>query len=197
MIVAFLQAVCGAIHYNSAMTKWIVLAVASAFLAPGHPQQNPDEGKPYAEAMKKVSFMLGEWEGTGWVQMGQTRSTYDVRESVHLRAGGTVISFQGIGTDPKTGKVGHDAFGVMSYDMEKKAYNIRSYVMNGRSGNFDARVGDKTIIWEIPSEQRSVRYSISIDAEGRWVEKGEVKLDGDRWLQFMEMKLKKMPEKTN
>ncbi|MBX3118207.1 MAG: hypothetical protein KF784_04015 [Fimbriimonadaceae bacterium] len=177
------------------MTKIVCLfavacALALSLSAPA--QQNADAGRPYAEAMKKLSFLFGEWEGTGWVQMGQERSTYTVKESVHPRAGGTVVSFQGIGKDTKTGIVGHDAYGVMSYDLEKKAYTIRSYVMNGQSGVFPATIGDKSIVWEIKTDDRHIKYSISLDEKGQWVEIGEVKLDGNLWYKFMEMTLKKV-----
>lgn len=163
-----------------------------ALFASAFGQQNADEGKPYVEAMNKLSFMFGEWEGTGWMQMGASKSEYKVKESVHPRAGGTVVSFEGIGSDKTTGRVGHNAYGVLGYDVEKKEYSLRSYVMNGRSGLFPVKVGDRSIIWEMNAGPRQVRYSISIDAKGQWVEKGEVKLDGDRWMQFMEMTLKKI-----
>lgn len=175
---------------SKALIRWSAMfafMIASLVFA----QQPQDPGKPYVEAMKKVEFMLGEWEGTGWVQMGSKRTTFDVKEGVQLRAGGTVISFQGTGKDPKTGVVGHDAFGVLSYDLSTKAYSIQSWVMNGNSGIFPAKIGEKRIDWEIAVEGRQIKYSIHIDNEGDWVEKGEVKTEGDRWFQFMEMKLKR------
>ena len=141
--------------------------------------------------IKEAAFLVGTWEGEGWIlsQAGRQEST--VREVITPRAGGTVLSLEGLGKDKKTGAVVHDAFGVLFFDQEKQAYRMRSFVSNGRGGEFPAAIKNGVIVWTMSVPGRDVRYTIKLDDQGRWYEVGEFKM-GENWTQFFEMRLKKV-----
>lgn len=148
--------------------------------------QNPD--KPVIlEAMKQLDFLVGEWEGEGWHLIAGKRETSKVNESVKRKAGGTVLAIEGLGKG-ESGNVVHEAFAVVTYDVAKKEFRFRSYLADGRTGDFVATVKDGTLTWSIPA-QRPIRYTIKLDAEGRWSEAGEIDMGNERWTQFFEMKL--------
>jgi hypothetical protein len=140
--------------------------------------------------IKEAAFLVGTWEGEGWMMTQTGRHESTVREVITPKAGGTVISLEGLGKDKATGAVVHDAFGVLFFDQQAKAYRMRSFVSSGQGGEFPAEVKDGVIVWTMSGGGREVRYTIKLDAQGRWHEVGEYKM-GDKWTQFFEMTLKK------
>lgn len=145
-----------------------------------------------SEKMKPLEFLVGEWKGEGWMmtRLGKTESLSF--EKVTPKAGGTVLMIEGLGKDKTSGNETHNAFGILRFDQTTQKYKLTSYLSNGQSGEFEATVGDRTISWEIESEQRHVRYTMKIDEEGRWHEIGEINLGNDKWMQFLEMTLSRV-----
>jgi len=168
--------------------------LAILFLLPvlASAQQGPPQ--PDVEtirAINKLEFLFGEWEGTGWMQMGPgEKSEFTIKESIYPRAGGTIVSMQGLGKDKESGATGHDAFAVLTYDKATQEYNLRSYLVNGQHGDFPVTISKNKLVWQIDAG-RIIRYTITLDEKGHWIEIGEVKM-GERWFQFLEMKLKKV-----
>lgn len=169
-------------HYSRTM-----FAIAALIMLTQQPAQ-PDVRTIHA-AMKDLDFIVGEWEGDGWHLIDGKREDSHVVEKISKQAGGTVLSIIGLGKN-KEGAPVHEAFAVLSYDPATKEYRLRSFLSNGRTGEFKVTVKDKSLAWELPAQQ-PVRYSIKLDAEGRWHETGEVNLGERGWMKFFEMTLKK------
>jgi len=148
---------------------------------------------PAVEAVKKVAWLAGTWEGSGWIAMrGGEKTTFRQREVVRLAAGGLVLVIEGQGTAPDSGKVTHDAFAVVDYDPVAKKYRWHSWRAGGGDAIDEPEVGEGRFVWGMsPPAGGRIRYTISRTAEGAWLEIGEFSRDGEKWSKFFEMTLTK------
>ncbi len=141
----------------------------------------------------------GHWQGEGSMQRGPgqpDKSTVD--EYIALKLNGSIVVVEGIGKkkDPATNEetVVHHAFGVINFDQPSNSYKFQSYLVDGRSTSAWFNVeGDGKFQWGFDVPNGKIRYSITIDAVKKtWVEIGEYSADGNRWMKFFEMNLKKV-----
>jgi hypothetical protein len=137
-------------------------------------------------AMSRLGFIVGQWEGSGWIMgMERTKHTFSQTENVQFRLDSTVILVEGLG---KTGEmVTHNALAVISFNKEGSGYHFNSYLSSGVGGTFTGELKEDAFYW-YPNE--NIRYTIRINDEGQWYEKGEMNRGGE-WFQFMEMTLDK------
>lgn len=148
------------------------------------------------EKMKALSFLVGEWEGTGSMQMGPgPRLNAKASEVAQYRLSGHAMLIEGLGT-AKTSEGGteqtvHEAIGLITWDTQANRYVM--HAMTARAGHVEPviEVGDKTVVWSFDTGHGKVRYTITIDDKGQWVEVGEFSQDGKTWNKFFEMTLKK------
>ena len=154
-----------------------------------------DFGEPVRQALSKLDFVIGEWEGEGWVMMPQgNRETSIVTESIHYDLDNTIITLKGLGMSERDGekiKV-HDALGVMYYDPFAKEYKMKSWLSRGMSTDANVKVEDEgNIVWWFKAGPvGTIRYTIKI-RDGKWNEIGEMSQDGENWTKFFEMNLVK------
>jgi hypothetical protein len=165
----------------------IALAAVAAFAAPRLWQ-----AKELTGPLKGAQFLVGTWEGEGTMTTQDGTHQATVREVITPKAGGTVISLEGLGKDKATGAVVHDAFGVLFHDPATNSFKMRSFLAGGRGGEFPATINDGVVVWTMNAGPREIRYTIKLDAQKRWHEVGEIKLEGDKWTKFFEMTLKKV-----
>ena len=175
------------------MKKSLFLLVM--FIATNVIAQNPFQPKPETlNALKIVSFISGNWKGTGWIQMGPQRHTFIQTETVTLKVNGTVIQIDGLGVDEKNpDKIIHQAFAIISYDIDNKKYLMKAF--KGDGGQIDANVkiiDDHTFEWGFSTPMTGiVKYTISV-VNNKWTEVGEMSRDdGKIWFKYFEMVLEK------
>jgi hypothetical protein len=101
--------------------------------------------------MRKLDFLLGAWEGEGWMDFGPgRRHATKVKESAQGKAEGSVLTFEGMGKARAPGKdeelVVHSAFGIVWYDGEAKRFRMMAW-REGRSVDADITVGEKSLVW--------------------------------------------------
>jgi len=149
------------------------------------------------EAMKKLSFLVGEWKGSGWMAFGDRRSEFNATETATVRAGGVVLMVEGHHTVDLPGqaaqRVVHEAFGVLWYDESSGSYNFQAFLATGRHSTFKARCDGKQVVWGYEDPHMGkVRYTITIDEKGRWFEIGERDEDEKGWTKFFEMTLSRV-----
>jgi hypothetical protein len=167
----------------------ILLASALAF-AQAQSARNSAE-------MRKLDFLLGAWEGEGWMDFGPgQRHATKVKESAQGKAEGSVLTFEGLGKAGAPGKdeemVVHSAFGVVWYDGEAKRFRMMAW-REGRSVEADITVGEKSLVWGFRDQRAGqIRFTIKLDEAGRWFEIGEISRDGMSWNKFFEMTLKRV-----
>jgi hypothetical protein len=154
--------------------------------------QAPPSASPVArEKMQALAFLVGEWQGVAWIQMGPSRrDEVSQREWVEWRAGGELLLIQGRGVS--NGSVVHDALATIIWDARAGRYEMWTYRAGSGSGRPTIEVGDQRIVWGLDVPNGKVRYTIALDPEGRWVEKGEHSSDGGAtWNEFFGMTLEK------
>jgi hypothetical protein len=136
-------------------------------------------------AIKKLQFLTGNWEGEGWI-MDPTgkKFSFQQTEVVQFKLDSTSVLMEGKGSANE--QVRHHAMAVVRYDKNEKTYKINTYLANGHGGNFSAEQKNDEFHW-YPSE--NMRYIIKIN-DRKWVETGEMKRDGS-WFQFFQMDLTK------
>ena len=145
------------------------------------------------EAMKKLDVMIGEWEGKGWMQQGQTaRTSFTVHEKVESKNAGSTLLIQGLGKDAESQKIVHDAMAVMYYDTFTNTYKFDSHLASGQHKLATGSMENNVFIWgfELPNNAK-IKYTLSF-TESTWDEIGEYSPDGQNWYKFMEMNLTKI-----
>lgn len=137
--------------------------------------------------ISKLVFMVGNWEGKGWMMGKEGKSEFEQTEIIQFKLDSTAILVEGQGKSG--GMIIHDAMAILSYNKEDKNYAFRSYLKNGQNASFKSELIDNKLYW-YPNE--NVRYIIWLNESGQWYEKGEFKRNGN-WSQFFEMTLSKVP----
>jgi hypothetical protein len=81
----------------------IFVAVLILLAAPA-PAFAQSESAAHSSAMRKLYFLIGAWEGEGWIEFGAgQRRAAKVKESVQSKAGGSVLLIEGLGKAKATG----------------------------------------------------------------------------------------------
>lgn len=163
------------------------------FAAGSADAQRPGAGAAVDSAMAPLAWLVGQWEGSGTMQTRTGSEVATVRESVEARLGGRVLVVEGIGREPSAdgnGRVVHHAFGMLSYDPERRQYVFRAF-RDGGVVDAETRLADGVFTWEIAIPQGRSRYHIKLDGQ-EWLETGEYSLDGTTWRKFFEMRLRRI-----
>lgn len=150
------------------------------------------------QEMKKLDFLIGEWQGEGWTEFipGQRR-TSPISEKVRPNLGGMILVIEGLGKTKVPGRqeeaVVHNALAIISYDANAKLYRVRSYLANGRSTDAEAELVAGAFQWRFQTPQgMSIKYTVKLTDKGEWFERGEMSQDGKSWRQFHEMTLRRV-----
>lgn len=157
--------------------------------------QNPFQPKPETlDALKKVSFLTGNWKGSGWIQMGPEKHSFNQTETIISKVNGTVIQIDGLGKDVKNPDLTiHQAFAMISYDINNKKYLMKAFRGDGGQIDADAKLIDEnTFQWGFSSVMTGdIKYTIAV-GNNKWTEIGEMSRDGGKtWLKYFEMVLEK------
>jgi hypothetical protein len=123
---------------------------------------------------------------------GQHQDSHVV-EHAEYKLGGAVLVLEGVGRAGESGRVVHNAFGIISYDRRKGDYTMRAYRADGQYVDAWIKPDGNGLTWgfDIPG-MGSMRYTMTINAQGQWHEIGEMSRDkGATWNQFFEMTLDK------
>lgn len=169
----------------------LVLAAACAVTSvTSHAE--PAAAPPGSAAMAAVSFLVGNWEGSGWMRRGPGEpQRFQSLEIVESRLGGAILTIEGRHWDSDPNVFVHHAFAVLSPNAAADGYDFRSYLADGRGGMFQGRVAAGDFIWEMsPPDGSKIRYTIHVEGT-KWHEIGEMSRDGKTWMQFFQMDLER------
>lgn len=173
------------------------LALFAALCAlSGAPGEAAEASPDKVAAMEKIAFLVGTWEGEGWMATGpDQRAHFKSREVVELRLQGTLMVIEGLhtarGGDDEPPQVVHHAMALVS-PREEGGYDFRSWVVGRGGGEFEGRYEDGAFIWGMETPRGKMRYTIRLDDEGRWSEVGEFQADDGSWRPFFGMTLSKV-----
>src|SRR6266446_6434756 len=104
----------------------LVLTATVAALA----QAPPPSQKP-AQEMKKIDFLVGNWEGNGWMEIQGQKTSFTSNEKVQSKLDGTILTIEGLHKSKTDGHVVHNAFAVISYDERANGYRFISHLVDG------------------------------------------------------------------
>ena len=172
-----------------------VITLIAGFAGQTSPAADPSAA--IIEKMKALSFLVGEWEGEGWMQMGpQERKTAKATEKVVLKLSGRALLVEGL-SQPQAAAGGaaetaHEALAVITWDPKKSQYSMRAITAKAGAVDPKIEVGDKSIVWSFETTGGSVRYTVKINEKGQWFEFGDFSRDGKEWNKFFEMTLTKV-----
>ena len=157
----------------------------------------PDAAEPPAAADPGLAAMLalpalpGRWEGGGWIRQGPGEPQRFVgEETVEARLDGRVILVEGRHWTPDRSQVVHHAFAVLAWDDATQGYRFRTHLATGRGGDYAAFLENGALVWEMPSPNGRVRFTIRIEGD-RWHEIGTIEREG-KPQQFFEMELRRV-----
>ncbi|HKR64148.1 MAG TPA: hypothetical protein VJZ00_10480 [Thermoanaerobaculia bacterium] len=150
-----------------------------------------------ADEMKKLDFLVGEWKGEAWFQMGPKREYVYQTESVKPKLGGKVLLVEGLGKrkneNGSIGDVVHDALAVLSWDESKNTYRFSTYTAQYGAMETTLDVTAPNVgVWSMDVPGGKMRYTMRLTEKGEWNEVGEFTRDnGANWMKFFEMTLSK------
>ncbi len=166
---------------NYLLVSFIFILVAGKSVGQEYQTDNKAKGE-----ISKLAFLVGDWEGKGW-SMGRDgqKHHFDQTEKVSFKLDSTAILIEGLGK--ADGNIIHDALAVVSSKKDVENYIFKSWLSNGRGGEFKAEIIDGKFYW-YPNE--NMQYIISLNEVGQWHEIGRMK-QGEGWFKFFEMTLDK------
>lgn len=155
------------------------------------PQLGQGPSAAELEAMKKLDFMVGNWEGEGYMLSQTGREVFKGTETVQKKLHGKALLVEGRFVDPKDGRVVHETLAVLTYDVAKKKYIFQTYLFNHDGGVFDLVIKENGFSWAIKRDgMPPTDYDMKL-VNGEWIEKGVVTLPNGQKHEFLEMRLKK------
>jgi hypothetical protein len=139
------------------------------------------------EALARLAFLDGVWRGPAWTILPSgEKHTVTQTERVGSLLSGSVRVIEGRGYEADH-TVAFNAFAVLSYDVNKAAFTMRSYAQ-GRAGDFALTPTADGFSWEIPAGPATIRYT-AIVKDGTWRETGDRLMPGQEPVRFFEMEL--------
>ncbi len=177
----------------------LALAATPLLLGAGGQRSGPPDHSAAAHTrMRAVDFLVGTWEGTGWMRMGPGEpERFRSHERVERRLDGLALIIEGRHeslTDGREGEVVHHALAMLTWNPNADAFDFRSMTNRGLGGNYAGEVEDGAFVWRMEApDNRRIRYTIRLDDEGRWTETGERSPPGsDAWHEFFGMTLRRV-----
>jgi hypothetical protein len=139
------------------------------------------------EAMAPLAFMDGVWRGPASIVLPSgAKHTITQTERIGPFLDGSIKVIEGRGYEAD-GRVGFNAFGIISYNTVTRAYSLRSHAQ-GQVGDFALRLTSDGYVWEIPAGPATIRYTAVIK-NGAWQEVGDRIVPGQEPIRFFEMNL--------
>jgi len=146
------------------------------------------------DALKRFAYMDGVWRGPAWTILASGQR-HDITQTERIGPflDGSVKVMEGRGYEPD-GRVGFNAFAVLSYQIDRKAYVLHSYAQ-GLAGDFTLTPTTDGYVWEIPAGPMTIRYTATI-GNNAWREVGDYVTPGKDPVRFFEMNLKRVGDTT-
>lgn len=169
------------------------LAVYCVALASPALAQMPDPARVAAQkaAMDKLAFLDGEWRGPSKMLVGKdTWRTMTQAERVGPMLDGSVRVIEGRGYEAD-GKLNFNAFAVISFDPDTKAYTMRSW-QGGRVGDFPIEVIENGFKWDLEAGPSVKINYVATVKDGVWTEIGARSTNGGPAVKFYEFSVTRL-----
>ena len=126
--------------------KWIWIAIIGFVTQTSHAQYEVKPDSLSRAMVAKADFLVGRWEGDGWVLTRQGgKQVFQQTEVVAMELGGTLMTIRGRGRQGS--RTTHDAFGIVTYSKKDSALSIQTFHANGRGGVFSCQAENGRFTW--------------------------------------------------
>ena len=174
----------------------VLTTMTALFLSGAVSAQTPPASPPVGE-LSKAAFLLGRWQGGGWIDLGPgRRAEFKQSETITSRLGGGAIVMEGLGKRTAadgTEIVTHEALGILTWDAKEQKGMMRAYRAGGQFVDADVTLLPNRLIWQFRiAGVGDTRYTIVLNEQGRWFEIGELSKDGSEWRKFFETTLSRV-----
>ncbi|HEX8637185.1 MAG TPA: hypothetical protein VF692_03905 [Pyrinomonadaceae bacterium] len=180
------------------MTKKFLFAMFSICLGLTTVFGQPNEAAIAAQRaqIKNLEQIVGQWQGTGWIEQGATKYNFAGSENVQKKIDGLALLVEGKfktkfarNSEEKTI---HETLAVISFDAKSQKYDFHTFLANGMSGKHELKPTASGLLWGFDFLNGGIRYLIKITGDV-WFETGEISTDdGKTWKKFFEMELRKV-----
>ena len=144
------------------------------------------------EAMARLSAMDGVWRGPAWSLTPQGRREMVQSERIGPMLDGAIKVMEGRGY-AADGSVGFNAFGVVSYDPDRRAYSLSTWAL-GHSIIVPLTITETGYVWEAPAGPGAIiRYTATI-RDGTWHEVGERIVGNAPPMRVVELNLRRVSD---
>jgi hypothetical protein len=177
-------------------------AIVALVMMGGAPLAGSGQGRPdptaliaaQRAAMVLLAWMDGVWRGSAWTVLpsGEKRIITQT-ERIGPLLDGSIKVVEGRSYEAD-GRVGFNAFGIISYNPDTHAYSLHSHAQ-GLVGDFALRLTSDGYVWEIPAGPATIRYTAVIK-DGAWREVGDRLVPGQDPFRFFEMNLARVGDTT-
>ena len=121
----------------------------------------------------------------------QGRHEFTQTETIEAKLDGLVLVIEGLGKAKEDGSTVHTALAFVSYDHSAKKFRWHAFTPEGQMDT-EAKVSTDTLEWTLEIPQRGrMRYTITRNKAGEWVEVGEMIKEDQTRHKFFEMTLRK------
>ena len=117
--------------------------------------------------------MDGRWEGPASRIDRGGRHEMTQTERIGPFLDGSVKVLEGKSLGPDRRPAGFNAFGVISFNPDTKAYTLHSYAQ-GYSGDFPLTVTPDGYVWEVPAGPSTTMRYTAVLKDGTWTETGVI-----------------------
>lgn len=172
------------------MKGLFITVLTSALVATSFAQAPDFGGNAQKEAIKKLSFMVGEWSGGGWADIGGQHRPFKGTETILMKCEGAILSLEGNHySEVGTRRIPvHSAFGWVRFDDRDKTYHMRSHLANGLESEFAFKALPNGYTWSQKHPTwGDVVYTAVFEGD-KWTEYGEAEKDGKK-VRMYEMSL--------
>jgi len=148
----------------------LVIASLLSFIEVGGAQGPGQAGMDVQrEAMRKLSFLSGEWTGPVTVVRGPSGPVHLTQtEQVEYKLDGLVLLIEGKSTD-SDGKSSFSALATIAYDEAKHAYRFRAYT-GGHYVDTELTALPDGFSWGYKAGPADILNTMHLTAKGEWSE---------------------------
>lgn len=140
------------------------------------------------EAMQKLAFLAGHWQGPITVQMGPGEPLHLTQtETVEYKLDGLVLLIEGKSTDA-AGKVEFEALATIAYDDQTHSYRIRAYNA-GHYVDEPMTVEKDGFTWGFDAGPVHIKNTMHLTSDGQWKEETQVTVPNRPAFQTVEITL--------